>query len=126
MKRLMCIVFTITFAFVMTAEANELIEGLEVEPFLEIGTLRGNETGRPAASGRKSYIGYGIEFTPEDKDWGLKTVEESFGFEIWAMNEPTDEDRELVSDGLQFWIQAQKSFEEGSPFHYYGKLDLIS
>ena len=130
MKHLVLLVIVLAFALVTTTEVfaseTKLIEGFEVDPYFKAGTERGNTAGRPAASGRKSYIGYGMVFTPEDLSWFIKDVKEKFGFELWATNEPSDEDPELVGDGLMVFFQAQKAFEEGGPFYYFGKLDLIS
>lgn len=127
MKHLMFII-VLAFAFMteVQAEPIELIENLKIEPYFKLGTLRGNEDGHPEGSGRKFFIGYGAEVTPKDLAWLINQAEESFGFEIWAMSEPTDEDRELTSDGFVVFAQAKKEIKEGGPFYLFGKLDLTS
>jgi hypothetical protein len=89
-KTFLTICFFILFVFANASYA----ENFGLEPYIKIGTLDSSEENHPAASSHKVMTGIGINaiFGEEFK----KTL----GLEYWTMAEPTDEDREVPSDGI--------------------------
>lgn len=87
------IVFSFVFAISLVITAS-MASAFEFEPYMKYGTIGSDEGDHPEAIGNKVMAAAGIKATTGGR------FKKTLGAELWVMAEPTDEDREIPSDGI--------------------------
>ncbi|MCG2701297.1 MAG: hypothetical protein V1825_04005 [Candidatus Falkowbacteria bacterium] len=109
-NKIIIFVFVLAIFCPLKSNADDMIT---VKPYFKYGSIGWQEENHALASGNKVMAGAGISLT--DKQYFVKRV----SAEIWVMAEPTDEDREMPSDGLRLAIDGGYEFKLNSKWVVY-------
>ena len=90
------IVFSFVFVISLVVANTVCAFEFEFEPYIKYGTIGSDESDHPKARGNKVIMGIGLIVATGER------FKKTLGIELWTMAEPTDEDREIPSDGIAF------------------------
>ena len=111
MKRLLIFVLALVIFCPAVSSADDTIN---VKPYFKYGSIDWQEENHALASGsNKVMMGVGLILT--DKKYFVKRL----SAEIWVMAEPTDEEREMPSDGLCLAIDGGYEFKLSNKWIVY-------
>ena len=117
MKLSFLCIATVLIVLVARGRARAFDFDLEFNPFFEFGAIDNEEDNHPESTAHKFYLGVGVNVRRgEDFKQEART-------KLWALGEPTDEDREIPNDGIAASLELSyhcRFFEDFTVYPYAG------